>query len=232
MRPLTMNSSSSAAASESSAAGNGLRSRLKLETHQLHRQAERSGVMQMLLQGRADRGAYCALLRNLYEIYAALEDGLEMHFDHPQVRPIVFRALFRVGHLESDLRVLCGSDWSNGAAVRPAAIAYRERLNQLASARPELLVAHAYVRYLCDLSGGQILHRLIAEQFRLGDDATRFYQFGAAADVDLLLAHFRNGLDAIPVTQADEDAIVSEAQEAFRRHVEIFQELASRPAAS
>lgn len=209
---------------------NGLRSRLKLETHDLDRQAERSGIMHKLLRGSAERGSYCALLRNLYEIYAPLENGLQQHRDHPQVQPVFSRALFRVAHLANDLRVLCGEGWSSEMALQPAAVAYRDRLNTLTATRPQLLVAHAYVRYLGDLSTGQILHRLIAEQLRLGDDATRFFQFGAPAEVDKLLAQFRNGLDAIPATPADEEAIVDEAQHAFRRHIDLFQQIVTPPA--
>jgi heme oxygenase len=224
-----MDASSHAPASAPRPFQNGLRARLKRETHDLHRQAERSGIMQMLLRGRADRGMYCALMRNLYEIYAPLENGLQGHRDHAYVGPIFSRALFRVAHLTNDLRVLCGEGWSSEMVLQPAALAYRDRLNGLAANRPELLVAHAYVRYLGDLSGGQIVHRLVSEQLQLSEDATRFYQFGAPADIDLLLAEFRNGLDAIPAKAEDEDAIVAEAQQAFRRHVDLFQELVSTP---
>ncbi len=204
----------------------GLRLRLKLETRDLHRQAERSGIMQALLRGRADRAAYCALLRNLYEIYAPLENGLLHHHDHRLVQPVYNAALFRVAPLAHDLRRLCGEGWPTEIPLQQAAVAYRDRLNAIAADEPGLLVAHAYVRYLGDLSGGQIVHRLVTEQLRLGDDATRFYQFGSAADVDMLLAGFRNGLDAIPATVDEEDAIVAEAQDGFRRHVSLFEELA------
>jgi heme oxygenase len=84
----------------------GLRARLKLATRDLHRRAERSGIMRTLLLGRLDRPAYVLLLRNLREIYAGLETALETHFNHRLLAPIVFRSLFRLGPLESDLRYL------------------------------------------------------------------------------------------------------------------------------
>lgn len=204
----------------------GLRARLKLETHDLHLQAERSGIMHALLRGRVERDQYCLLLRNLHEIYYGLETALEMHFNHPLLAPIIFRSMFRLGHLENDLRHLAGSDWSEALPVKPAALAYRQRLEEIADSQPALLAAHAYVRYLGDLSGGQILYRLVAERLSLGDDGTRFYQFGSAEDIDLLVAHFRAGLDAIPATPADEETIVAEAQQAFRRHIDLFRQLA------
>lgn len=203
-----------------------LSARLKHETRALHRQAEQSGIMQRLLRGRATRPMYCALLRNLYEIYAPLENGLQRHHAHPQVQPIFAPGLMRVAHLANDLVALAGEGWPTEIAVQPAARAYRDALNLIGETRPHLLAAHAYVRYLGDLSGGQIVHRLVAKQLHLGETATRFYQFGAPADVDLLLAQFRAGLDAIPLTGNDADEIVGEALGAFRRHVDLFEELA------
>jgi heme oxygenase (biliverdin-producing, ferredoxin) len=222
---LTTDFSSSAADGQPGAIRLGLRSRLKLDTRELQRQAQLSGIMHALLLGRIERAAYCALLRNLYEIYAGLETALETHFDHPQLCPILFRALFRLGHLENDLRYLHGSGWLNDLAVKPAALAYRERLVELADGQPGLLAAHAYVRYLGDLTDGQIVYQLVAERLGLNDAGTRFYQFGSTEDIDLLVAQFRAGLDVIPAGPAQADAIVEEAQQAFRRHVELYEQL-------
>src|SRR5882672_6673785 len=207
MPALTRDASSSVEDAQPGSAGLGLRARLKLDTRELHRQAQHSGIMQMVLLGRIDRTSYCVLLRNLHEIYAGLETALETHFNHPQLEPVLFRALFRLGHLENDLRYLHGSNWQQDLAVKPAAAAY------------------AYVRYLGDLSDGQIVYRLVAEQLRLGEAGTRFYQFGSAEDIDLLVAQFRAGLDAIPAGPADTEAIVAEAQQAYRRHIELFEEV-------
>jgi heme oxygenase (biliverdin-producing, ferredoxin) len=223
---LTTDFSSSAADGQPGSIRLGLWARLKLDTRELQRQAQRSGIMQSLLRGRIDRAAYCMLLRNLYEIYAGLETALETHFDHPQLAPIVFRALFRLGQLESDLRYLHGSGWLSDLAVKPAAAAYRERLVELADGQPGLLAAHAYVRYLGDLSDGQVVYQLVDERLRLGEAGTRFYQFGSAEDIDLLVAQFRAGLDAIPADASAADAIIEEAQQAFRRHVELYEQLA------
>jgi heme oxygenase len=223
---LTTDASSSAEGAQAGTAGLGLRAQLKLDTRDLYRQAQHSGIMQMVLQGRIDRVGYCVLLRNLHEIYASLETALETHFNHPQLEPILFRALFRLGHLEDDLGYLHGIGWSQDLAVKPAAAAYRARLFELSDGQPGLLAAHAYVRYLGDLSDGQIVYRLVAEQLRLGEAGTRFYQFGSTEDIDLLVAQFRAGLDAIPAGPAHTEAIVAEAQQAYRRHIELFEQLA------
>ena len=56
--------------------------------------------------------------------------------------------------------------------------AYTARLRKLGESEPAALLAHAYVRYLGDLSGGQFIRRRIAKAYGLSDGAgTAFYEF-------------------------------------------------------
>lgn len=203
-----------------------LAARLKAETRSLHTLAERSGVMADLLHGQLSRDRYCLLLRNLQAIYATLEASLDRHpADARLWRP----ELRRLPGLEQDLDQLHGGDWRADVALAPAAQAYVERLQALATSAPGLLLAHAYLRYLGDLHGGQVLARLIQRQFGLpgpdGVDGTAFYAFGGPAEVERLQREFRAGLDALALPPREADAFVAEACEAFRLHQQLFDEL-------
>lgn len=214
----------------------GLAERLRAETRDLHSVAERAGIMPMLLRGRLDRRAYSALLRNLHAIYAALEPALMRHAANGIVGPVVFPALFRQAALADDLRVLSGDGWAVALPVEPATAAYVQRLHRIDAESPELLVAHAYVRSLGDLSGGQVLRGIVARSLQLCDGTgTRFYDFGPAAEVAAHLQAFRSALNALPAGDAVADGIVAEARAAFERHALLFEQLApsetSRPAA-
>ena len=201
----------------------GLAERLRAETRDLHTAAERAGIMPALLRGQIDRHAYCVLLRNLHPIYAVLEPALLGHAAHAVVGPVVFPALFRQAVLADDLRALHGANWADELPLQPAAAAYAQRLCEIDAAAPELLVAHAYVRSLGDLSGGQLLRRIVAKSLALGDDiGTRFYAFGSATDVASHLRAFRAALDALPIDDAAGNAIVAEARSAFERHAALF----------
>ncbi len=201
-----------------------LAQRLRDETRALHVDAERSPFMSVLLRGRMDRVAYRALLRNLHAIYAALEPALARHAAHPALAPFDFVALARLPPLRDDLAAL--ADPSDGTTdLRPASIRYVERLRELDVAGPELLLAHAYVRYLGDLSGGQLLRDIIARSPGLAPRAgTAFYDFGDATAASELAAAFRSSLDSAVV--ADADAVVAEARLAFTWHRQLFDELA------
>lgn len=207
-------------------AGETLASRLRRETRAAHAAAERSGIMRSILRGRASRAAYCGLLRALHEIYDALEPALVRHDGSPAVAGVRFPDLRRGAALAADLGALHGAGWRRELAPCPAASAYAARLRRLADECPERLVAHAYVRYMGDLSGGQILRGLVAPTLGAPAGAgLSFYDFGGPDAVAALKARFRGELSALPAGGAAADAIVDEARLAFALHVRLFEEL-------
>lgn len=202
---------------------NGLAARLRAETSALHTAAERSPFMAELLAGRLDRPAYAALLSNLLLLYQVLESALMRHAGHPAIAPLGCAALARTSALCEDLASLAGL--ASIALPQAAADRYVARLRELEATRPESLVAHAYVRYLGDLSGGQMLRRVVARSPRLGASVgTAFYDFGDASTVAAHARRFRDGLDRAPIV--DVDAVVAEAKLAFEWHRVLFDQLA------
>ena len=209
---------------------------LKAQTRALHTELERSALMVSLLRGEMKRAPYCALLRNLHAIYEALELALQTQAGQRGVSAVYFPALFRRQALADDLRVLHGPGWQGDIPLRRAALDYAIHLNRLAANRPIHLVAHAYVRYLGDLSGGQILSRIVASSLGLADlRGTRFYDFGGPADVAARVGEFRAGLARVVDSDSDTDAaaeaaaIVAEAILAFQLHQRLFSELTEAP---
>ncbi len=204
-----------------------LAERLRSETRTLHLTAERSRFMGELLHGRLARSAYCALLRNLHAIYAALEPALQRHALHPAIAPIYSPALWRTQALAMDLIALHGESWHAAWQLQPATQRYVSRLNQLVTEQPELLLAHAYVRYLGDLSGGQLLRRIVANTLGAPEgEGTAFYHFGDATETRALTQSFRAGLAQIAVDANGADSMVGEAVQSFELHCELFDQLA------
>lgn len=200
--------------------------RLRLGTRDLHRLAERSGLMARMLAGRIDVAAYAALLRNLHALYAALEAALRAAQAHAAVARLPLAALWREPALAADLAVLLGPRWPDGPPCCAATRDYAERLQALASDRPAMLLAHAYLRYLGDLHGGQILQRQL-QQCLGAATPTSFYDFGPPGEVAALRAQFRAALAAAPVSEDEAEALVEEARWGFRQHQRLFEALAS-----
>jgi heme oxygenase len=207
-----------------------LADRLKHETRALHAAAERSNLMSALLGGRVERPTYCALLRNLVAIYAALEPALRRHAGDPLLAPVHAPALHRTAALAQDLALLHGAGWAADIALQPAALAYVGRLHELDADRPGLLLAHAYVRYLGDLSGGQMLRRVVSQNAALGgEQGVAFYDFGDPLATRALTDAFRAGLVSITPDAAVADDLVAEAKLAFELHQQLFTQLAAHP---
>ena len=209
----------------------GLAERLRAETRALHRQVEGSVFMAALVAGALDSYAYCLLLRNLEPIYAELEleleVGLSRHAHNPYIRPVIHPPLFRQQALRRDLDTLYGQRWREEIELMPSCAAYVARLRRLHEFEPELLVAHAYVRYLGDLSGGQRLAEIVRRSLCIpvddrGSCGIDFFKFGEPDDVLKLSLAFRVGLDSLVG-----NGIPAEEKLAFEMHGRLFEELSS-----
>jgi heme oxygenase (biliverdin-producing, ferredoxin) len=203
---------------------------LRDATRDLHVEAERSGVIGQLLRGGGTREAYALLLRNLSPAYRAMEDGLVRHASSPALRAMVRRELFRTAAIESDVEQLAGASWRESLPLLPAGERYAERVSTAAAGESGRLIAHAYLRYLGDLSGGQIMKRLLAKTLGLGADALAFYDFPAIADLSAFKSEYRKAIDGSVVEGANPVDIVDEAIVGFNLAIELSESVArARP---
>lgn len=206
--------------------GETLSRRLGVETQALHREAERTGIMVPLLRGRLDTHDYVRLLESLLVVYETLEEGLDRHAHHPALESIRMPELFRSSALRDDIQVL--REGSEASPLPVSTLRYQEHLRSLSRTAPHLLGAHAWVRYMGDLSGGRMVGVVVARALGKGapgEGGTRFYSFPEEVDPAAWKERFRGGLDAMPLGPEDARALVEEAIHAFRLHVEMFSEL-------
>jgi heme oxygenase len=203
-----------------------LASELKRATSELHARVEQTGIIAKLIQGELTQSEYCLLLRNLAPLYRAMEMGLATHCEHPAIAPVYDPNLFRTPYLADDLVCLHGPDWREQITLSAAAREYANHVRELAAAKPALLVAHAYVRYMGDMSGGQIIKRRIARALNLPlNQGLSVHDFGSRAQLCARLHAFRTGLNQIPLTTEQQSEIIIEACVAFDHHVVIAQAL-------
>ncbi len=198
---------------------------LRERTADLHGRAERAGIMRNVLSGQFDQRTYCMLLRNLHAIYACLEPALASHATYFPIDQIYDARLIRQHALVADLNMLYGKAWAHDIGLARATVDYTVRIAELSRTRPTLLVAHAYTRYLGDLSGGQVLARIVSgtlQTDRVGTDFDVFPEPGAAA----LAMRFREGLAGLGLDEAVCTEIATEARTAFSLHIEMFEQLA------
>jgi heme oxygenase len=198
---------------------------LREGTKKSHTMAENVGFVKCFLKGVVEKNSYRTLVANLYFVYSAMEEEMEKLRQHPIISKIYFPQLNRKHSLEQDLHYYYGANWRNEINLSQAGEAYVERIREVAATQPELLVAHSYTRYLGDLSGGQILKKIAQRAMNLNSDGTAFYEFEDISDEKEFKTQYRQAMNDLPVDEATAEQIVTEANDAFKMNMKLFQEL-------
>ncbi len=198
--------------------------RLRDATATAHTAAERTSYVKHLFRGMLPRDAYVAFIRALHPVYVALEAGMAQHKDDKVVSMVYDPTLNRAAALEQDLQFFAGADWKQLPVVKSAAD-YAAHITALAKTNPRGLVAHAYVRYLGDLSGGQMMGRGVAKTYDVGEAGTNFYKFRDVTDLNGRKNTYRAALSALPLDARGQDDVVAEAIAGFEYARLIFEDL-------
>jgi heme oxygenase (biliverdin-producing, ferredoxin) len=194
---------------------------MRARTSALHTRAERSGIINDVLRGKASRYGYALLLRNLLPAYHQLEAGLEAHRHSPAVCAAASRELYRSPALRSDLNELFGREWESALPLVPAGEKYGRQVAIAAGGDGTRLIAHAYSRYFGDLSGGQILKRLLGRAPGLQARELSFYDFPEIGDAAAFKDQYRRLIDEAAATIIDAAAVVDEAVMAFELNIAV-----------
>ncbi|MGJ5141680.1 heme oxygenase (biliverdin-producing) [Bradyrhizobium oligotrophicum] len=194
---------------------------MRERTKTLHVTAERTGIVAELLRGRGTVHAYALLLRNLLPVYETLEAQLLRHQGTPVTGRIVRLELHRSAAIKADLAELEACN----LPLLPEAIAYVRAIHEAGSGSGHPLLAHAYTRYLGDLSGGQIIKKILARSLELEPAALSFYEFTEIADIPRFKDHYRDALEQAGAAMAEHDAVVEEAATAFQLNIALSQAL-------
>lgn len=194
---------------------------LYLRTKALHLEAERTGIIRDLLRGEASREGYVLLLRNLLPAYREMENGFERHHGSSCLGGLANYGLDRAPAIEADLVALSGKDWQRDIPLLAAGDIYARRIAKAAEGDGARLIAHAYTRYLGDLSGGQILQRLLERSLELRPSELSFYDFPRFADLTALKADYRKVLDHAGALASDPQAVIEEGAIAFSLNIDL-----------
>lgn len=155
-----------------------------------------------------------------------MEEVIEANKEHPFIKPIYFPELNRRSSLEKDLAYYYGANWQDEIFLSDATKIYVNRIKKIGEEKPELLVAHAYTRYLGDLSGGQLLKKIAQRAMNLSSgDGLAFYEFNSISDEQEFKQNYKRAMDSLPLTTDLAEQIVAEANLSFTMNMKMFQEL-------
>jgi heme oxygenase len=174
-----------------------------------HHQAEGMVFSRALLNGQASPRQLAALMRALAPAYALLEQAGPELASALGARSIPWAALERTTALQHDL----------------AAAIWLEQLRLLARQAPHRFMAHVYVRYGGDLSGGQQLGEQANAILRNHErPALNFWAFDQ--DRSTLKHQLHDGFEAMDLSAEEEEELLEEAVLAFHTTQRLLAELA------
>jgi len=199
----------------------GLARRVRECTAVAHSSAEARPFIAQLMAGELDLPSYVRYLAQFARVYEALEARPAQPSDPAIIDP----ALARFGAIEADLRALGAADWRVRYPELSATAAYCDHLRGLAPDDLPRYVAHHYTRYLGDLSGGQIIGRMVERHYGATPDQLSYFRFEHIHAVVPYKRAYRDGLDALDFTEAQAELFLAEAKDAFRFNSDLFDEL-------
>jgi len=203
-----------------------LAKQLKEGTKASHSAAENTKFVASFLRGVISRENYGLLVANFYFVYRAMEEEINKLKDDPVVGKLIFPGLGRRQGLAADCEFFYGENWLDHITPSEACQQYVNRIRDVAATQPELLVSHAYTRYMGDLSGGQILAGIAEKALNLREgEGLKFYDFDKIDDKKAYKDKYRFALDCLPLDKPKMDAIIAEANYAFKLNMDLFDEL-------
>ena len=109
-------------------------------------------------------------------------------------------------------------------APLPATAEYVERIRATVNS-PERYLAHHYLRYLGDLSGGQAVAALVSRHYGIPAEALSMYRFTELPKPKVFKDGYRELLDNAPMTDEQREALIDECIEGFRINASLFAQL-------
>lgn len=194
---------------------------LRERTKDLHALAERTGIVAEILHRRAGLVGYALLLRNLLPVYQTMEQALAGQRNSAVVGLLVRPELDRTGAIEADLRVIANLYGIGDLPQLREATRYAAAIHQASEGTGIRLIAHAYSRYLGDLSGGQILKKLLERSLDLPPDALSFYDFAGIPDIAAFKSEYRSAIERAGDELGDFDAVAEEGARAFELNIDL-----------
>lgn len=197
---------------------------IKVSTDAAHAQAENAQFIASLMGGSLDKPAYRDYLTAFLPIYIRMEELLKERQESQLISYFGHRALDRAEKISNDIAALDAQINSSfdGKSLK-SVHNYLERLNvDITDAR---LLAHHYIRYLGDLSGGQAISKLVARHYAIEADALNFYDFAQVGDSVFYKKRYRDLLNLVPFSQQDKIEFLDEVSILYKLTTKIFIEL-------
>jgi heme oxygenase len=196
---------------------------LKDRTREHHNNAEGQEFQRQLAAGELARELYAAYLSQLFLIHELLERRLrESHTALPAIASVVSDNQMQVPFLKQDL----GFFGINIAGIRAesATKALLDKIDDAALAHPFALLGFHYV-LLGSKHGGKFIAHNLQSKYHLNEGPGAIYFDPYGTNFQQIWKSFASGFNELPLTEADETAVIQAAADTFEAIARLNQEL-------
>lgn len=200
---------------------------IKNNSNDLHSVAEKTGFLKRLLEGKASTESYAEYLYNLYEVYRAIEINLEKSKDNEIVKEFVLPEIYRADVILKDVKFLLGENLES-VKLLASTRAYVARINEIGEENPELIVAHAYTRYLADLFGGRTIYGLVKDLYKIEEEGLNYYKYDSLSDgpeMRNFVMAYHNKLNNLNLNEDMKETFINEVANSYVYNIAISNEL-------
>ncbi|MGO1959858.1 MAG: heme oxygenase (biliverdin-producing) [Yaniella sp.] len=205
-----------------------LAARVKALTAEDHKSAETVPFITELMSGKRSKRDYALLVGQYYYMYNALDHASEQLRESTSlsgVSALLDPLLDRRIAIQNDLEALLPEVGLRQEPVLLDATAdYVKRIQDVANDAPRL-TAHHYLRYLGDLSGGLAIARLVQRHYGISSEQLNMYTFDSISKPKLYKDAYRDQLNNMGLSSAQEEVFIQEATLGFHLNKAIFEEL-------
>ncbi|WP_411168016.1 heme oxygenase (biliverdin-producing) [Clostridium sp. MB05] len=202
---------------------NNLMIEIRDRSNTLHKAAESTGFTRRLLDKNATKESYAEYLFNLYYVYEVIENNLDKFNDLEAVSPFVTKELYRSHLIKKDLETLLGDT----SSLKPlsSTLSYVDRINSVSTQNPNLIIAHAYTRFLADLFGGRTFYSLLKDFYNVTEDGLNYYQYKDLGDMRAYVMNYHNMLNSLKLSNEEKEAFILEICNSYIYNMAISNEL-------
>ena len=197
---------------------------IRQASHALHSASEHTGYIKRIMTKTATKEGYGEYLYNLSAMYKAIEDSLEKNSDNPIVKDFITKELYRYELIQKDIKHLLG-DKASSMTLLASTVSCIARINELATTKPELIVAYAYTRFLADLFGGRLFYELFSKEYKIEDEGLNYYKFEGIDDMRGYAMGYGARLSGINISDDLKTEFINEVNNAYIYNLAISNEL-------
>lgn len=201
--------------------------KIRSNTATLHSAAEHSGFIKRIVDGNACKDSYAEYLFNLSAMYKVIEDTLEKNASNEIIKNFVTKELYRYELIQQDLDFLLG-DKIDTMTLLPSTKSFIERIKEIDSSNPELIIAYAYTRFIADLFGGRTFIALLSVNYKVPKEGLNYYNCDQIKDIRSYVMNYASKMNNMNLSEELEIKLINEVSNAYIYNLAISCELEAK----